>query len=96
MRRTSRAVRVLSSGLGCGTPSEGDSLALHGEDLVRIRYGPAVLVSDLRHFLDLPDRTPAPALRLAQAAFFASLVTPPPRVTTLHPPDLHKRARQTA
>jgi hypothetical protein len=28
-------------------------------------YGPAVLVSDLRHFLDLPDHTPAPALRLA-------------------------------
>ena len=29
-------------------------------------YGPAVLVSDLRHFLDLPDHTPAPALRLAE------------------------------
>ena len=28
-------------------------------------YGPAVLVSDLRHFLDLPDHTPTPALRLA-------------------------------
>lgn len=30
-----------------------------------VRYGPAVLVSDLRHFLDLPDDMPAPALRLA-------------------------------
>ena len=28
-------------------------------------YGPGVLVSDLRHFLDLPDHTPTPALRLA-------------------------------
>jgi hypothetical protein len=28
-------------------------------------YGPAVLVSDLRHFLDLPEHTPAPALQLA-------------------------------
>jgi hypothetical protein len=25
-----------------------------------------VLVGDLRHFLDLPDHTPAPALRLAE------------------------------
>ncbi len=28
-------------------------------------YGPTVLVSDLRHFLDLPEHTPAPALQLA-------------------------------
>lgn len=30
------------------------------------RYGPTVLVSDLGHFLDLPDGTPTPALRLAE------------------------------
>jgi len=34
--------------------------------VVRVGYAPAVLVADLRHFLELPGDTPAPARRLAE------------------------------
>lgn len=52
--RTSNELRLRSQ-----RPSAADAMR-------RGRYGPAVLVSDLRHFLDLPDDTPAPASRLAE------------------------------
>lgn len=35
-------------------------------DVVLVGYRASVLVADLRHFLDLPDDTPAPAVRLAE------------------------------
>ena len=46
--------------------STGTGLAARLRCVVRIGYRPAVLVADLRHFLDLPDGTPALAVRLAE------------------------------
>lgn len=46
--------------------SSGVALAARVGHVVPVGYRPLVLVSDLRHFLDLPDDTPAPARRLAE------------------------------
>jgi hypothetical protein len=46
--------------------STGIALAVCGGRVVRLGYRPLVLVSDLRHFLDLPEDTSAPAVRLAE------------------------------
>ena len=68
-----RSVRTSAAGRS-GAESRRDVRPLHGR-LRRLSappcgvsagYGPAVLVRDLDHFLDLPDAAPAPALRLAK------------------------------